>query len=308
MALDGVIFVQREHLVDFSDCKVGLSTHGGVVFKRVIDYKGDRYILKYGERVEPRNVEQAACADSPLAEHIGSRCFEALGLPAQKTIFGTYEGRDVVACRDFVQELGDNRFDLVAFKRLERQYAGWAKRILDTPQLVNILGVFDEFPYLAGIAEQAEEAFWKMFLCDALLANCDRHAANWGYIYDRETDELVAPAPVYDCGGCLVPRLAEDEMARIALSPDEMRRRALEFPRPYLTVRGGKPTYREFFELPEAERCLRVARSFVPEMDIPAVLNAIDDAPGLSGTHQEYLRQMIVCRYETLLEPLSGRR
>lgn len=299
----------QHELVDFSDCDARINNYDGAVFKHPIVYKGEVYLLKYGGSAEPLNADQASYIDFPLCEHLGSRCFETLGLPAQKTILGTYRGHKVVACKDFIQELGRTRFDLVEFKRLERSYVGWSRQILKTPQLANIHGVFDEFPALSKIANQAETFFWKMFLCDALLANFDRHAGNWGYIHDLETDELVSPAPVYDCGGCLTPRLTEDAMARIITSPSELRERTLAFPRACMLVDGKKPTYQEFFELPEAERCMRVARDFVPKMDISAATAVIEGSPGLSDVHREYLCKMIACRYETLLAPLGeGRR
>lgn len=51
--------------------------------------------------------------------------------------------------------------------------------------------------------ENIEEALSKMFTCDYILANSDRHYRNFGVIRNVETLEYVRMAPIYDSGTCL---------------------------------------------------------------------------------------------------------
>lgn len=58
---------------------------------------------------------------------------------------------------------------------------------------VGVLGL-DETAYRSGLSQ--------MIVCDALIANSDRHRRNFGLIRDVETLEL-RPAPLFDSGNCL---------------------------------------------------------------------------------------------------------
>ena len=299
----------QQELVDFSDCETRINLYGGAAYKFPIRYRGDQYLLKFGEKMEPRNADQTSYMNSPLSEHVGSQCFKALGVRAQKTILGTYKGHSVVACRDFIHAGGgDERYSLLEFKRLERAFVGWTSRVLKMPQIGNIAGVFDSNPDIARIADEAESAYWQMFLCDALLANFDRHAGNWGYILDRKCDLISEVAPVYDCGACLTPRLSEKAMARIASSPAELRERALAFPHACILIGGKRPTYQEFFDSPASERCLRVARDFIPSMNLASVCEVINGTPGLSDLRKEYLCKTVQSRFDLLLAPIAEKR
>ena len=55
-----------------------------------------------------------------------------------------------------------------------------------------------------GIPRQdAYRAFKKMFTCDTILVNRDRHYRNFGLIRNVETLDYVRTAPIYDTGACL---------------------------------------------------------------------------------------------------------
>lgn len=50
--------------------------------------------------------------------------------------------------------------------------------------------------------QEAKEMFWDMFICDAILANRDRHKRNWGYLSNGVS---YRAAPLYDNGSSLFP-------------------------------------------------------------------------------------------------------
>jgi len=51
--------------------------------------------------------------------------------------------------------------------------------------------------------ENIEESLCKMFTCDYILANQDRHWRNFGVIRNVETLEYTRIAPIFDSGGCM---------------------------------------------------------------------------------------------------------
>lgn len=62
---------------------------------------------------------------------------------------------------------------------------------------------FCRFAGLFGCGEaRVREALSKMIVCDALIANADRHWRNFGFIRNIDTLEM-RPAPLFDSGNCL---------------------------------------------------------------------------------------------------------
>ena len=70
---------------------------------------------------------------------------------------------------------------------------------------------FDDIRELLGTSVKADAEFMsdmsdlfdKVFCVDAILANRDRHAGNWGYLVGD--DDAREVAPVFDNGACLFP-------------------------------------------------------------------------------------------------------
>ncbi len=61
----------------------------------IVTPEGSFYMLKFPK------ATAFGKSMSHVSEHLGSRIFEAAGIPAQRTYLGTYQGEQVVACRDF---------------------------------------------------------------------------------------------------------------------------------------------------------------------------------------------------------------
>lgn len=51
--------------------------------------------------------------------------------------------------------------------------------------------------------QERYEFLEKMFVCDVILANSDRHYRNFGMIRDTDTLQYIRMAPVFDTGSCL---------------------------------------------------------------------------------------------------------
>lgn len=160
-------------MIDFTGCKVLVNSYEGADFKRKIIYDGDVYMLKFGQKLESDEHKplQASYTSTPVSEYLGSHIYALAGLPTQHTVMGTYDGRSVVACRDFIESRPDaENVTLVEFKKLENSFLGSSTAGGRTPILGNLLGIFSEHDSLEGIREAAEERYWQMFAVDSLKA------------------------------------------------------------------------------------------------------------------------------------------
>ena len=57
--------------------------------------------------------------------------------------------------------------------------------------------------YYRSLGGQYLSALYDMFLFDAVICNTDRHFGNFGFLVDNHTNEIVAPAPLFDHGNSL---------------------------------------------------------------------------------------------------------
>lgn len=57
--------------------------------------------------------------------------------------------------------------------------------------------------YYLSLGEQYMSALNDMFLFDAVICNTDRHFGNFGFLVDNHTNQIVAPAPLFDHGNSL---------------------------------------------------------------------------------------------------------
>jgi hypothetical protein len=57
--------------------------------------------------------------------------------------------------------------------------------------------------YYRSLGEPYMSALNDMFLYNAVICNTDRHFGNFGFLVDNHTNEIVAPAPLFDHGNSL---------------------------------------------------------------------------------------------------------
>lgn len=293
-------------MIDFTGCKVLVNSYEGADFKRKIIYDGDVYMLKFGQKLESDEHKplQASYTSTPVSEYLGSHIYALAGLPTQHTVMGTYDGRSVVACRDFIESRPDAKnVTLVEFKKLENSFLGSSTAGGRTPILGNLLGIFSEHDSLEGIREAAEERYWQMFAVDSLIGNFDRHAGNWGYILDKGRNEIIDLAPIYDCGSSLYPALNEAAMADFIKDRDSLVKRVLDFPRAALRIGKNKIAYHEFLLSDVGAKARAVLGGIMRELDFAAIHRLIEDTPCISDVRREFYSQLIDVRREAILEP-----
>lgn len=73
-------------------------------------------------------------------------------------------------------------------------------------------GPFDIEDMLAFCAEHGgDERFREMVVMDAITANVDRHAGNYGFLVDNDTGEVLGQAPLFDQNMACLPLMMEQD-------------------------------------------------------------------------------------------------
>lgn len=293
-------------MIDFTDCPQRVNTYEGADFKRKIIYDGDIYMLKFGQKLESngRNPLQASYSSSPVSEYLGSHIYELAGIPVQQTLLGIYDGKVVVACRDFLANLPDaDNLELVEFKKLENSFLGSSTAGGRTPLYDNLVNIFASHDAIDGIREAAEDRYWKMFAVDSLVGNFDRHAGNWGYILDKSENKIIGLAPVYDCGSCFYPQLKEDAMKDLLADRSSFEKRNLTFPTAALRIGKRKVNYHDFLLSPQGEKARNAIGELLPKVDFGKIDQLIQQIPYISDVRREFYSHMIALRRDLILQP-----
>lgn len=83
--------------------------------------------------------------------------------------------------------------------------------------LAKVYGVTDNLNEIMKYFEQygSEEYLREMLVIDALCFNEDRHAGNYGVVFDNESMEIRSIAPVFDLNISLMPYLKDEDFSNI---------------------------------------------------------------------------------------------
>lgn len=69
--------------------------------------------------------------------------------------------------------------------------------------------------YYQNLGEEYLSALHDMLVFDAVVCNTDRHYGNFGFLVDNETNEIVAPAPLFDHGNALFNLVGRDALTSL---------------------------------------------------------------------------------------------
>jgi len=299
-------------LIDFTNCKHDKrATYGGSDKKYGIFYKEQRYMLKIADKVpeQNRNELNSSYSNSAFSEYIGCHIIESIGLPVQETILGTVNrisssGEQTtypaVICKNFIPET----HDLQEFKFIERALIDAVPPKI--PKIVNIYQILthpNEY-FDKDFGKIALERYWDTFIIDALLGNFDRHANNWGYLVNKETQEMSL-APIYDCGSCLYPQITDEAIPNILNTPEEIQMRIDKFPTAALELENGnKASYRKYIASFQNPDCTAALMRIMPKINMNKIADIINKTPGISDIRKTFYKTMIQERYnQILLEP-----
>ncbi len=215
--------------------------------KNNIIYEGTT--RKFGVSINGSNYMVKFAKDNDLSvfcEYIASNFINEIGFSCQKVALGSYNGEMVNIVYDFASN--ENKY-LHSFKD--------TKQSSENTDIGDKEYTYDDVIYLIDKHLKLSPddklktkcQFWQMYICDAILANRDRHWGNWGYL-GQDGDNYYTPAPIYDNGACLYPgvrnAIAEMNKDRKKFFYD----RVFVFPASLFMVEKTDRTYRtNYFEI-----------------------------------------------------------
>lgn len=259
----------------------------GAEKKFEIIIEGHRYIVKFQKNSE------VGLTFNYVSEYLGSHVFQTVGIPVQETFLGTYDGKNVVVMKNFLEQ--DDT--LVAFNGVGESSLERDKELYQYTY-EDITAMLQENMKSTNV-EETIERFWDMFIVDALIGNFDRHGGNWGFI---KRDNQYRIAPVYDNGSSLYPKLNTDEkLAEVLASEEEIDQRIYKFPTSHIKVKNRKSSYFEVISSRQFEACNEALKRIVPRVDLARINDIIDDIEGISKLRKNFYKVMLQQRFEKIL-------
>ena len=254
-------------------------------FEIIID--GHRYIVKFQKNSE------VGLTYNYVSEYLGSHIFQSIGIPVQETFLGTYDGKNVVVMKNFLEpEDALVAFNGVGESSLERDKELYQYTYED------ITAMLTENMKSTNVTETIDR-FWDMFIVDALIGNFDRHGGNWGFI---KRDNKYRIAPVYDNGSSLYPKLNTDEkIAEVLASQEEIDKRIYKYPASHIKVKNQKSSYFEVISSLQFEACNKALKRIVPRIDLERINRIIDEIEEISELRKQFYKTMLQQRYEKIL-------
>lgn len=254
-------------------------------FEIIID--GNRYIVKFQKNSE------VGLTFNYVSEYLGSHIFRSIGIPVQETFLGTYDGKNVVVMKNFLEpEDALVAFNGVGESSLERDKELYQYTYED------ITAMLRENMKSTNV-EETTDRFWDMFIVDALIGNFDRHGGNWGFI---KRDNKYRIAPVYDNGSSLYPKLnTDDKLEAVLASEDEINERVFKFPTSHIKVKNRKSSYFEVISSLQFEACNDALKRIVPRINFGRINTIIDEIEGISEVRKHFYKTMLKQRYDKIL-------
>ena len=284
-------------MIDFTNLPVRNKTYAGANGSKIsVLYNNELYMLKFP--AVPAINKEMSYANGCISEYLGCHIFESIGIPAQKTMLGTYtkngKQKIVVACKDFT-----------AGGLVLQDFASLKNTIIDSAhngygtELSDILKTLEE--QTAIDPKLLTDWFWDMFIVDALIGNWDRHNGNWGFLYNPETDK-ISLAPIYDCGSCIFPQADEEIMQKTLNDPAELEILIFERPLSGIKINGQKIQYFKFISSLENTDCNKALKRILPRIDINKIYKIVDETPFISDLQRKFYKTLLRERKERILD------
>ena len=282
---------------DYSKYKASDRYYCGAEKKQPLLINGQYYFAKF------QKSSRDGLRYNHISEYLGSHIFNMLGIMAQETFLGSYNGENVVVIKDFIEE---NEifvpFNGVGDSSLENDRSKYKYTYED------IINMLVENMKLTNVNETID-TFWDMFVIDALIANFDRHGSNWGFI---KKDNKYRIAPIFDNGSSLFPQLNTDEKIDAVLRDrNEIDKRIYTFPTSQIKYKGDKSSYFDIISSLQFEECNKALVRIVEKIDFAKIEALIDGVEQISEKRTEFYKVMLSERYEKILitsyKKLGGR-
>ena len=300
---------------DFNELETNTLAYGGKSgLKLGVVINGENWFLKFPKSTKGfREQVNMSYSTSPLSEYIGSHIYESIGIPVHDTKLGIKDGKIVVACKDFRENMNKIRFD--DYNAINNLYVPGLEEKLSSysssSHLVDLDGIMVIMENNPRFSEHPElkEHFWNMFVVDALIGNNDRNNGNWGMLVNIITNEMTV-APVFDNGAAFGNNIDDKKIERIL--NDEKRfeqsaynSRICAFSREDKSI---NPLY--FIESLSNKDCNEALMRIVPKINVEKIKKIIHEIPNevdgiqvISDIRKEFYCKCVEYRYERSLYP-----
>ena len=279
-------------MIDFSECYRLPTAYGGVSGKKIaVIYNKEQYMLKFSNIAD--HNPNISYSNSCYSEYLGCKIFKSVDIPVQDVLLGLYEGKLVVACKDF-RGFEDDLIDFAAIKNttMNTGHNGAVTELGDVLDTIHSQNIIKQSDML--------ERFWDMFIIDALIGNWDRHNGNWGVLFNRKLSKSRL-APVYDCGSCLFPQADEDIMQDVLGNKELLSSKVYNQPLSTIKRKGKKVNYFYFISSLRDENCNAALQKIVPRIDLEYINAIIDDMP-VTELQKQFYKVILRERKEKILD------
>lgn len=256
---------------------------------------------------------------SVFCEYIASKFITALGVPCHEVAIGTYlgnyMGRNIN--KEFVSIIKDftsgTPYTLHPFG--DTNQSSEDTLLPKEYTYDDVVYMIDKHLKMSDSSKQeAKRMFWDMFICDAILANRDRHNRNWGYLSDGKTYKT---APLYDNGSSLFPdvyRVIQQYVDKDS-RPEFLRQRIYDFPacllmkvkedRKTKVVRPCRTNYAEMFTDLRinklfAERVRHIKANYTDRDVFNIIKNIVSPIP-LDMSYKRFYIEIVTLRYMCII-------
>lgn len=274
-------------MIDYTKYPDGDRFYSGAERKKSIMINGNAYLVKFQKN------SREGLRFNHVSEYLGSHIFAMLGIETQETNLGLYNGENIVAIKDFLEEdetfvpfngVGDSSLEQDK-EKYQYTYDDIIEMLKDNMKLTDV--------------EQTIDLFWDMFIIDALIANFDRHGSNWGFIKRENKYRL---SPIFDNGSSLFPQLNTDEKIDAVLNDQsEIDQRIYKFPTSQVKYHGKKSSYYEIISSLEFEECNRALVRITERVDLNKINKLIDSIEAISEKRKEFYKTILKQRFEKIL-------
>lgn len=134
----------------------------------------------------------ANLGNEPYSEYYAAQVAAALGVAAVPYGLSRWKGELCSTCELFTS----------------KRYA-----FLPVGRVVPSGGMEAVAAYYDRLGGAYRRALHDMLMLDAVICNTDRHFGNFGFLIDNETNQIAAPAPLFDHGNSLFNYAGQDDLA-----------------------------------------------------------------------------------------------
>lgn len=245
---------------------------------------------------------------SVYSEYVASKFMNNIGVPAHNVSIGIYNNTGELI--NIIEDFNNEVWKLKQFKDLNESSVNTSIGVKEYTYK-DVLNILDSISRIRDSEKKLLiHRFWQMFICDAILANRDRHHGNWGFLRNTKTKEIIA-APLFDNGACLFPdvyKLIND----FTLNEKEfIRSRTDRFPASLLMKynkklgREARTNYKEILSDVRFNSVLAMERrQLIDKVGLTGVTSAIYKSTliDMPDILRRFYRLIVIVRYLTIIE------